>query len=92
MAVTVVVPRVLAPYAGGRTTLDVGNCRTVADTLAAVAAQHPALGDRVMTEQGVVRPHINVFVGEDNVRFAEGVATAVPDGATVMIVAAVSGG
>jgi molybdopterin converting factor small subunit len=45
-----------------------------------------------MTEQGVVREHVNVFVGEDSIRFADGLATRVDDGDTIMIVAAVSGG
>jgi molybdopterin synthase sulfur carrier subunit len=48
--------------------------------------------DRVMTEQGAVREHVNVFVGEESIRFADGLATRVDDGDTILIVAAVSGG
>jgi len=46
----------------------------------------------VVDEQGEVRQHINIFVGNDAIRFADGLATAVPDGAEIMIVPAVSGG
>ncbi len=93
MTVAMVVPHLLAPYADGQTmlTLD-ASTTTVAGALAAMSTRYPALGDRVMTEQGTVRPHINVFVGDRNIRFAEGTDTAVPQGSTVMIVAAVSGG
>jgi molybdopterin converting factor small subunit len=47
---------------------------------------------RVLTEQGEIRPHINVFVGERNCRFEDGLNTAVPNGTEVTILAAVSGG
>ena len=53
---------------------------------------HPALRDRILDEQGEVRQHINIFVGEECIRFADGLATAVPEGAEILIVPAVSGG
>jgi molybdopterin converting factor small subunit len=45
-----------------------------------------------MTEQGEVRPHVNVFVGEENSRFIGGLSAPVPDGSIVTILPAVSGG
>ncbi len=45
-----------------------------------------------MTEQGEIRPHVNVFVGEDNVRDARGLATRVPRECEIAILPAVSGG
>ena len=44
------------------------------------------------TLQGEVREHINIFLGEENVRYLDGLATPVPDGAEVTIVPAISGG
>jgi molybdopterin converting factor small subunit len=52
----------------------------------------PGLRDRIVDEQGQVRPHINIFVGEDAIRFADGLATNVPADAEILIVPAVSGG
>jgi molybdopterin converting factor small subunit len=52
----------------------------------------PALTDRVLTEQGELRRHVNVFLGEESIRFIDGLATTVADGATITIVPAVSGG
>ncbi len=93
MPVNVVVPRALRPYSRGSSTLSVdGGCGTVAGVLSAVGAQWPALLDRVITEQGAVREHVNIFVGEESIRLCSGLATPVADGETVMIVAAVSGG
>jgi sulfur-carrier protein len=48
--------------------------------------------DRVLTEQGELRRHVNVFVGEESIRFLNGLSTVVEDGDTIMIVPAVSGG
>ena len=45
-----------------------------------------------MTEQGDVREHVNIFVGEESIKFIDGLETKVDDGDTIMIVAAVSGG
>ena len=93
MAVSVVLPRVLLTYSRGSSTLQLEtHCRTVADALAELGRRWPAVLDRVVTEQGEVREHVNIFVGEESIRFATGLATPVRDGDTIMIVAAVSGG
>lgn len=93
MAISVVLPQALTPYSRGGGTLVVdAPCATVAEALARVAAQWPAVTDRVLTEQGELRRHVNVFVGEESIRFLNGLATPVRDGMTIMIVPAVSGG
>jgi molybdopterin synthase sulfur carrier subunit len=93
MAVTVRIPSYLAAFAGGRNSLALdGSPATVADALAMLWQLHPALRDRILDERGEVRQHINIFVGEEAIRFAEGPATMVPEGAEILIVPAVSGG
>ena len=93
MPVTVRIPSYLAGFAGGRNSIAIGaSPATVAEALAAVWNEYPGLRDRIVDEQGEVRQHINIFVGEDAIRFAEGLATKVPAEAEIMIVPAVSGG
>lgn len=93
MSIAVVLPRALYPYSRGSSTLTLTDrCATVGDALSAIGAHWPGVLDRVVTEQGAVREHVNVFVGEESIRFAAGLATPVRDGDTIMIVAAVSGG
>ncbi len=89
--VTVGLPSYLQQFAGGEERVEVEGA-TVAKVLAALGKRHPGVKSRVLTEQGEIRPHINVFVGERNCRFDQGLATVVPDGAEVLILAAVSGG
>lgn len=93
MPISIVLPHVLTPYAQGNATIVVAEqCDTVAEALAAVGARYPALTDRVLTEQGDVRLHVNVFVGDESIRFMDGLQTPVTDGEAITIVAAVSGG
>jgi molybdopterin converting factor small subunit len=91
--ITIALPGALRPYAGGSPEVRVdGRCGTVGDVLGALAGRYAGVVDRVMDERGRVRQHVNVFVDGDNIRFLDGLRTAVGEGSTVTIVAAVSGG
>ncbi|HEX9204160.1 MAG TPA: MoaD/ThiS family protein, partial [Vicinamibacteria bacterium] len=60
--------------------------------LAALFTLHAGLRDRILNERGELRPHVNVFVGSENVRDLNGLATRLPEGAELFILPAVSGG
>ena len=93
MAISVVLPRALTPYAHGLGTVQFdASCATVRDALAQVAERWPALVDRVLTEQGELRRHVNIFVGDESIAFLDGLSTRIDEGATITIVPAVSGG
>ena len=93
VAISIVLPRALYQYSRGSNTVVLDEpCATVAEALDALAERLPAVTDRVLTEQGELRPHVNVFVGEESVRFLDGLETSLADGATITIVPAVSGG
>lgn len=93
MSISVVLPHALTPYARGSATLAVHDeCATVGDALASVKSRYPAVTDRILTEQGAVRQHVNIFVGDESIRFLHGLATTIDDGDTITIVPAVSGG
>ena len=53
---------------------------------------YPGLRDRILTESGELRHHVNIFVENENVRYAGGLTTPLPVGAEVWIVPAISGG
>ncbi|HEY2496950.1 MAG TPA: MoaD/ThiS family protein [Candidatus Angelobacter sp.] len=93
MPVTVRIPSYLATFADGKSSFAIeGSPPTVADALKSLWPLHPGLCDRILDEQGQVRQHINIFVGEEAIRFADGLATKVPGDAEILIVPAVSGG
>ena len=60
--------------------------------LDALATVHPALERRIRDEQGQMRRHVNVFIGADNVRDRDGMATPIDDDQELTIIPAVSGG
>ena len=93
MPLTVRIPTYLASFAGGQNSLRIdGAPTTVSDALGMLWGLHPGLRDRIVDEQGAVRQHINIFVGDEAIRFADGLGTAVPTNAEILIVPAVSGG
>jgi sulfur-carrier protein len=91
--VTFYITAPLRALAGGRGHVEIGGSPpTVRDALEALWAVCPGLRDRVSTEQGEIREHVNVFVGHENIRFTGGLTTPVPDDAEISIFHAVSGG
>jgi molybdopterin converting factor small subunit len=64
----------------------------LADALAVFWTLYPGVRDRIATEQGQVREHINIFIGDENVRYTGGLASPVSAGAEISIVPTVSGG
>jgi molybdopterin synthase sulfur carrier subunit len=91
MAVTIRIPTTMRPLTGGerQVTLDPGS---LSDVIKALDAAHPGMGERLLDESGDLRKFVNVFVADDDVRYLDGLATAVDDGVTVSIIPAVAGG
>lgn len=93
MSVTVHIPRPLRQYTEGHSEVEiVDSPTTLADALAALWILYPGLRDRVATEQGQIREHINIFIGDEDVRFTGGVTSPVSSGSEISIVPAISGG
>jgi molybdopterin converting factor small subunit len=91
--VTVHIPGALREFTAGRATVEIAFSNgTLADALTQLGILHPSIRDRVLNEQGQVRQHINIFVGNENIRYTGGLASPVVDGAQISIVTAVSGG
>ncbi len=93
MPITFHIPGPLRPFTDGCTQVEIeARHANLGDALEALWALHPGIRDRIVTEQGEVRQHVNVFVGNECIRYTRGLATLVPDGVEVFIVPAVSGG
>lgn len=91
MSVTVRIPTILRSYTGG--VAEVGaEGGTLAEVIDALEAAHPGLRARLLDETGRLRRFVNVYVEEEDVRFADGLATPTPDGSRLSIIPAVAGG
>ncbi len=93
MPVTFHIPGALREFTDGRSTVEIEQSPLVlADALSALWRLYPGIRARMATEQGEVREHINVFIGDENMRYTGGLASPISDGCEISIVPAVSGG
>ena len=91
--ITFHIPGPLRAFSGGRSDVAINTAGpTVGEALQALWAACPGMRDRVVTEQGQVREHINIFAGKENIRYTGGLATPVSPGMEISIVPAISGG
>jgi len=91
MAVTVKLPTQLRASAGGASSVPSGGA-TVGEVLDGVYAEHPELRDRICDGAGELRRFVNVYLGGEDIRYLDGLDTAVADGGEVQILPAVAGG
>lgn len=90
--ITVHLSGYLKPFSAGEIEIVLdGDFTSVSDVLDSLWLRHIALRDRVLTETGEIRQHVNIFVGSDDVKRVKGLATIVKDH-DIHIFNAVSGG
>jgi sulfur-carrier protein len=93
MALVFRIPGPLRELAGNRGEVRVkGPAASISDALLLLWRECPGVRDRVITELGEVRPHVNIFVDGENIRDAHGLSTLVREGAEIFILPSVSGG
>ncbi len=91
--ITVNVAGFLTDFANGQSSIVLDSApATVAEALESLWTKHIGLRDRVVNEQGQLRPHVNIFLNDENVRHKEMLDTRLPDGCEITILPAVSGG
>ena len=88
MAVIVMLPRSLVSLIPGTVRRCEVEATTVAEAIDALDAQTPGLRNRLVDSGPMIRQHIKVFV--DGVQAT--LETPIPDGGTVHVIPAVSGG
>lgn len=91
VAVTVKIPTQLRAVTGGAAEAT-GEGGTVAAVLESVYAEHSELRGRIAGDDGNLRRFVNVYLAGEDIRFLDGLDTAVPDGAELTILPAVAGG
>lgn len=91
MSVTVRIPTPLRKLTND---LDVvsGDGGTLVACIDGLNSQYPGLKERILDETGQLRRFVNVYVNGEDVRFQQGVETALKSGDEVSIVPAVAGG
>lgn len=91
MSATVRIPTILRTYTGGAAEVTAEGA-TLQDVLDSLDAQYAGIAARVLDDNGALRRFVNIYVNDDDVRFLDGLATPITDGANLSIIPAVAGG
>ena len=90
-AVAVRIPAALHPFTGGESELTV-EAESVGGALSAVGRRHEALLPRILTRGGRLRPYVNVFLDDQDIRRLQGLETPLAAQQTLIVVPSVAGG
>ena len=91
MPVNVRIPTILRTYTGGASEVTAEG-GTLAEVLDDLERNHTGIKARVLDETGALRRFVNVYVGNDDVRFLDGLQTPTPQGSSISVIPAVAGG
>ena len=91
MSVSVRIPTILRTYSGGESEVSATGA-TLAEVLDDLEANFAGIKARILDDNGALRRFVNVYVGNEDVRFLDDLATPTPDGAQVSVIPAVAGG
>jgi sulfur-carrier protein len=91
MSVSVRIPTILRTYTNGESEVSADG-GTLAEVLESLETSYPGIRARILDDQGAIRRFVNVYVGNDDVRFLEALDTSTPDGAQISVIPAVAGG
>jgi molybdopterin converting factor small subunit len=93
MSLVFIIPGPLRELAGNRSEVRIkASADSASKALSLLWAECPGVRDRVVTEVGKVRPHVNIFIDGEDIRYTGGLSSPVHDGAEIVILPALSGG
>lgn len=85
------IPTPLRAYTNGQSEVTVSGAN-ISDALIDLTTQYPALKPHLFNEGGELRPFVNLFVGENNIKDLQGVETPIRDGEKIMLIPSIAGG
>ncbi|RJO79398.1 MoaD/ThiS family protein [Nocardia panacis] len=91
MSVTVSIPTIMRALTGGEKRVQAQGGATLSDLIKDLESNHPGLAERLLKD-GKLNRYVNIYVDDEDVRFAGGLAAEVPSDASVTILPAVAGG
>ncbi|MDX6374592.1 MAG: sulfur-carrier protein [Nocardioidaceae bacterium] len=91
MTAQVRIPTILRTYTGGESEVTAAGT-TLSEVLDDLEANYAGIKGRILDDNGELRRFVNVYVGNDDVRFLDNLDTPTPDGAQISVIPAVAGG
>jgi molybdopterin synthase sulfur carrier subunit len=88
---TVRIPTPLRKLTQGQEVVT-ASASTISELIGALESQHPGIKERLLDDKGQVRRFVNIFVGDEDIRFLKQLDTPLGENAEVSIVPAIAGG
>ncbi len=88
---TLRIPSPLRTYTNGQSEVIVRG-ETVEQVLRSLIEQHPALQPHLYNEGGELRPFVNLFIGENNIKDLQGLHTPVGESDRLLLIPSIAGG
>jgi molybdopterin synthase sulfur carrier subunit len=85
------IPTILRSYTDGDSEVSADGA-TLAEVLDDLDRRYAGIKGRILDDQGALRRFVNVYVGNDDVRFLDNLQTPTPDGTQISVIPAVAGG
>ena len=85
------IPTPLRSYTDGRSEVNIRGSN-IADALTDLTTQYPSIKPHLFNEGGELRPFVNLFVGENNIKDLQGVDTPIQDGDRLVLIPSIAGG
>jgi len=85
------IPTILRTYTDGESEVTAAGA-TLSEVLDDLDANYAGIKGRILDDKGELRRFVNVYVGNDDVRFLDNLETPTPDGAQISVIPAVAGG
>lgn len=85
------IPTPLRPFTSGKSEINV-NGSNISEALADLTEQYPAIKQHLFNENGQLRPFVNLFLGENNIKDLQGVDTPIKDGDKLVLIPSIAGG
>ncbi len=88
---TLKIPTPLRSYTNGQAEISVRGAN-VAEAMNDLVGQFPTLKPHLYNGDGNLRPFVNLFVGENNIKDLQGVNTPIKDGDRLVLIPSIAGG
>ncbi|MFM8321086.1 MAG: MoaD/ThiS family protein [Chloroflexota bacterium] len=85
------IPTPLRSYTAGQSEVPVEGA-TVAAAMSDLVERYPALKPHLFNGDGALRPFVNLFLGEDNVKDLQGLETPLQPADRLMLIPSIAGG
>jgi len=85
------IPTPLRSYTSGKSEVNVSGSN-ISEALTDLTAQYPPIKPHLFNEGGDLRPFVNLFIGENNIKDLQGVNTPIQDGDRLVLIPSIAGG